>query len=69
MIADNRLTEIANWDDRLLGQQLRELAELNLEFSLEVTGFDMGDIDLLIEGASGTPEPDPDDGPLPVGPA
>ena len=23
MIADNRLTEIATWDDRLLGQQLR----------------------------------------------
>jgi DNA modification methylase len=62
-IADNRLTEIASWDDRLLGEQLRELSELNLEFSLEVTGFDMGEIDLLIEGASGTPHPDPDDEP------
>src|ERR1700730_17684333 len=25
MIADNRLTEIATWDDRLLGQQLKDL--------------------------------------------
>jgi ParB-like chromosome segregation protein Spo0J len=27
-IADNRLTEIATWDENLLGQQLRELSEL-----------------------------------------
>src|SRR5712672_2860370 len=71
MIADNRLTEIASWDDRLLGEQLRELSELNLKFSLEITGFDMAEIDLFIEGASDTPQPDPDDVPLPVasGPA
>src|SRR5216683_1322022 len=67
MIADNRLTEIASWDDRLLGEQLRELSELNLDFSLEATGFDMAEIDLLIEGASATPEPDPDDVPLVIG--
>src|SRR5205807_7492897 len=67
MIADNRLTEIATWDDRLLGEQLRELSELNLDFSLEATGFDMAEIDLLIEGASATPEPDPDDVPLAIG--
>jgi hypothetical protein len=71
MIADNRLTEIASWDDRLLGEQLRELSELNLEFSLEVTGFEMAEIDLFIEGAADTPQPDPDDVPRPVasGPA
>ena len=67
MIADNRLTEIASWDDRLLGEQLRELSELNLDFSLEATGFDMAEIDLLIEGASAMPEPDPDDVPLAIG--
>src|ERR1700687_3540247 len=67
MIADNRLTEIATWDDRLLGEQLRELSELNLEFSLELTGFDMAEIDLLIEGACGVPEEDADDLHPPVG--
>ena len=50
MIADNRLTEIAAWDDQLLGEQLKTLAELDLDFSLEVTGFTMGEIDLRIEG-------------------
>jgi ParB-like chromosome segregation protein Spo0J len=67
MIADNRLTEIASWDDRLLGEQLRELSELHLDFSLEVTGFDMAEIDLLIEGTAATPGPDPDDAPLAIG--
>src|SRR6266404_2615428 len=27
MIADNRLTEIASWDDRLLAEQLRDLSQ------------------------------------------
>jgi ParB-like chromosome segregation protein Spo0J len=49
MIADNRLTEIATWDDRLLGEQLKVLSDLKLEFSLEVMGFEMGEIDHLVE--------------------
>lgn len=28
MIADNRLTENSVWDERLLGEQLKELSEL-----------------------------------------
>jgi len=51
-IADNRLTEIADWDKQLLARQLKELSELNLDFSLELTGFEMGEIDLFIEGLS-----------------
>jgi hypothetical protein len=65
IIADNRLTENSTWDDRLLGEQLKELSELELDFSLEVTGFAMGEIDLRIEGLSATSEgeggADPDD--------
>lgn len=49
MIADNRLTENAEWDERLLAEQLRDLSLLNLDFSLEVTGFEIGEIDLRIE--------------------
>jgi ParB-like nuclease domain len=48
-IADNRLTEIATWAGRLLGETLRELASIDLDFDLEVTGFDTGEIDLRIE--------------------
>jgi DNA modification methylase len=52
MIADNRLTENAEWDDRLLGEQLKILSEVELDFTLETTGFEMGEIDLLIENLS-----------------
>ena len=32
MIADNRLTENSTWNERLLGEQLKELSVLNLDF-------------------------------------
>ena len=50
MIADNRLTENSVWDERLLAQHMKELSKLELDFSLEVTGFEMGEIDIIIEG-------------------
>src|SRR5712671_3185403 len=55
-IADNRLTEIATWDDRLLAQQLKDLSLLGLDFSLAVTGFEMGEIDLRIASLEDPPE-------------
>ena len=55
-IADNRLTENSSWDERLLGEQLKLLAELELDFSLDVTGFEIGEIDLRIEGLAAQPE-------------
>ncbi|MBV9248385.1 MAG: ParB N-terminal domain-containing protein [Acetobacteraceae bacterium] len=60
MIADNRLTELAQWDDRLLAQQLKDLSLAGLDFSLEVTGFDMGEIDLRIASLDEPPERDDD---------
>ncbi len=56
MIADNRLTEIASWDDRLLAEQLKDLSLLSLDFSLEVIGFEMGEIDLRIASLDALPE-------------
>ncbi len=71
MIADNRLTEIAVWDERVLAEQLKTLSEVDLNFSLEVIGFTMGEIDLRIEGLStGEGKEDLADKlpPLPMGP-
>jgi DNA modification methylase len=64
-IADNRLTEIASWDDRLLGETLKELAILDLDFALEAIGFDTGEIDLHIEALSQT-ERGPAERPIPA---
>jgi len=61
LIADNRLSENSSWDERLLGEQLKFLSELELDFDLEAIGFEMPEIDLLIDGLSAVPEADPDD--------
>ena len=60
MIADNKLNENADWNDRLLAQQLKDLSVLGLDFSLEITGFEMGEIDLRIASLDEVPEPDAD---------
>jgi len=55
MIADNRLTEISAWDETILAEQFQELSLRDLDFSLETTGFEIGEIDLLIEGLAERP--------------
>jgi DNA modification methylase len=60
MIADNRLTEIATWDDQLLAQQLKDLSLSGLDFSLEVTGFMTAEIDLRISSLEDKPAQDAD---------
>ncbi|MEO7862764.1 MAG: ParB/Srx family N-terminal domain-containing protein, partial [Nitrospirales bacterium] len=71
LLADNQLTLNATWDARLLGEQLQGLAEVDLEFSLETTGFEMAEIDLLIEGVAPVHEgeEDPADAVPPSSPA
>jgi hypothetical protein len=67
MIADNRLTENSDWNEDLLAQQFCELSVMDLSFELEVTGFEVPEIDLLIE-ASVEPQADkldPADAPPP----
>ena len=69
-IADNRLTEISEWDDRLLAEELKELSLLGLDFNIEVTGFEMGEIDFRIASLEGLSEADDDPADaLPASPA
>lgn len=51
-IADNKLTENSEWDNRLLGEQLRILSAVELDFNLDVIGFELSEIDLFIENLS-----------------
>lgn len=48
-IADNRLAELAGWDNELLALELRYISELEIDFELELTGFETAEIDLLLE--------------------
>ena len=45
MIADNKLTENASWDNDLLAKNFQILDELDLNFDLDITGFDYGEIE------------------------
>ena len=48
-IADNKLTENGQWDVDLLKLEFCELEKLELDFSLDITGFDMADIDVILD--------------------
>lgn len=48
VIADNRLAELAGWDDEILAIELQALVAL--DFNVEVIGFETAEIDLLIDG-------------------
>ena len=48
MLADNRLAEHATWDDQMLKIELEELSAQELDFDLEITGFDTVDLDRLL---------------------
>lgn len=62
-IADNRLAETSDWDERLLAECLLELTKLDLDFTIEATGFSTPEIDLRIESlsSSSADAPDPTD--------
>lgn len=48
VIADNRLAELAGWDNQLLALELSAIAELDAEFELALTGFDPAEIESLL---------------------
>jgi ParB-like chromosome segregation protein Spo0J len=70
VLADNKLAEKAGWDRELLAIELQGLIELDVE--IELTGFEMAEIDLLFEeareanGASGPEDTVPEPSPAPV---
>lgn len=44
-LADNKVGEIATWDEELLNAELDELADLDLDFDMTEFGFDLPDIE------------------------
>src|SRR5438270_8439040 len=49
ILADNKLAEKAGWDKELLAIELQGLIELDIQ--IELTGFEMPEIDLILEDA------------------
>lgn len=60
VIADNRLAEKAGWDKAILAIELQHLLTIDADFDVTITGFEVSEIDLLIEGqAKAEAEEDP----------
>ena len=56
-IADNRLTDLSEWDGRLLAEELQILQAADLDFDLTTIGFELPEIDLRIQSLSLDDEP------------
>jgi hypothetical protein len=48
VLADNRIAEKAGWDEETLALELQGLVDL--DFDVELTGFETGEIDVLLDG-------------------
>lgn len=59
-LADNQLTMNTGYDDGLLRIEIQELMALDLDFDLEITGFETAELDIIIDGDD-TIEDDPAD--------
>ena len=70
VIADNRLAELAGWDRDILAIELQALSEMDLDFDLEITGYETAELDLLLDGpAADQTDPDDDIAGMKTGPA
>lgn len=64
VIADNRLAEKAGWDNDLLALELGALVDLEIDYDLTLTGFELPEIDVILQGIgddSGDSAQDPAD--------
>ena len=68
-IAENRLVEASSWDEAVLAEHFKVMADLDLDFGLDVTGFSIGEIDLKIAGLDDAADDKADAAPVPPGPA
>lgn len=50
VIADNKLAENAGWDRTLLALEFQYLSELDIDFDLSLTGFELPEIDVALAG-------------------
>lgn len=49
-LADNQLTMNTGYDDQILKVEIIDLMEIDLDFDLEITGFETAELDIIIDG-------------------
>lgn len=58
-IALNRLSELGEWDEEKLALEFRDLIEL--DFEVDLTGFEMAEVDLILEAEQAVVPQNPED--------
>jgi len=58
VIADNRLAERAGWDHSILAIELQYLIAIDETFDVTITGFEIPEIDLILQEACGKEDED-----------
>ncbi|MEQ8694509.1 MAG: hypothetical protein RIC85_04175 [Gammaproteobacteria bacterium] len=48
-----KMAEHAGWDKEVLAVEFQALIDMDLDFDIELTGFEMGEIDMLIDTRPG----------------
>ncbi len=54
MIADNRLAELALWDEALLKKELQFLTECDIDFDFSAIGFETPELDIILNLSAAT---------------
>ncbi len=60
-LADNRLAELSGWDKGILEIELQHLSTIDLDFNIEIVGWDHAEIDIMLDPASESDTLDPAD--------
>ncbi|MCO6384924.1 DNA methyltransferase [Oceanicola sp. 502str15] len=65
MLADNKIALNAGWDEAQLAAELSDLASFDLDFDLTITGFEVAEIDMIIDPGTADVAATPEEAPLP----
>ncbi|MCX2977169.1 site-specific DNA-methyltransferase [Candidatus Marimicrobium litorale] len=49
ILADNRLADLAGWDQEILAIEFQHLMAMDIDFDIEITGFDLPEIEIMID--------------------
>lgn len=60
-IADNKIAELAGWDEEVLKIEFQQILDLDPDYDLTVTGFETPEIDLIILGEAVNQPPEEED--------
>lgn len=60
MLADNKIAQNAGWNLDILASELGDLVSADVDLDIDLTGFEMGEIDVIIDGSLSDEQVEPE---------